>query len=222
MGRQNKSRNKGKYKTVFIPNKPAITQTTTAIAATAFSTPHKPTAAATAANNNNNNTAESTTTTTPIPAIVNTVPRVSLSRTPNKTPNNNNTPKSINTTNSTAGTTPNKPITPRSVPLNGHSWKASIDSEPAKPAQSLSTVQSLRSTWNQRQSASIKSKDLVRRVRALQSDSINQQKATTDALKLKQEQKLINEKKGQIVQVISDSRKIKKMSRNQLKMIEKA
>jgi rRNA-processing protein CGR1 len=168
MGKQNKSRNQGKYKPVSIPNNNIIIDD----------------------NSINNNTQ-------------------SLSRTPVKA----NKKSSSHVTNST----------PRSVPSSGALWRADQGESYNSIAIRSSSMASkaLHNRWAAKKAEKLKLSNIKNKVKELRTESEQlrtQQRINVEAAAAR---KIENEKKSQVVQVIKNTSKIKKMTRQALRLIEK-
>ena len=115
-------------------------------------------------------------------------------------------------------------MTPSRVPVGGATWK--VVSAGQSPSHALATSgavksKTLRKSWADKQKkreSFLADREAQRRLSEAESE---QRKELARKAKQKADMKLANEKKNQIVQVITDTRKIKNMSKKQLRGIQK-
>uniref|UniRef100_A0A5S6QXA3 Coiled-coil domain-containing protein 86 n=1 Tax=Trichuris muris TaxID=70415 RepID=A0A5S6QXA3_TRIMR len=102
----------------------------------------------------------------------------------------------------------------RGVPKSGRTWKT---------CQSKATKhKAVRSSWRKKISvrdATAKVKEMERRILDDRAKMIEEKKRK---LKEREERRLANERKAEVVQVIKNSAKLKRMKKKQLRMIRKA
>ncbi|KFD51740.1 hypothetical protein M514_07437 [Trichuris suis] len=100
------------------------------------------------------------------------------------------------------------------VPKSGRKWKTK---------QKMATKHTaVRSSWKKKVSvrdATAKVKEMERRISEERAKLIEQKKKQ---LKEREERKLANERKAEVVQVIKNTAKLKRMKKKQLRMIRKA
>eukprot|EP00040_Diaphanoeca_grandis_P000953 m.17001 g.17001 ORF g.17001 m.17001 type:complete len:173 (-) comp11299_c0_seq1:327-845(-) len=104
-------------------------------------------------------------------------------------------------------------------PVSGRWWK------PVEVARNTAFIQKakcnkLGKAWNKRKKQEKNRKDLITLEQDLRSQAATRKQEARERITTKNLQKEENERKSQVVQVITDTRKIKKMSRKQLRNIE--
>jgi len=119
--------------------------------------------------------------------------------------------------------TPAAKQTPQRIPLSGARWKVVGQEIPAHRLASSGVIKSktLNRSWNakqQRRQALREAKEQARKIAEMEREE-RRERARRAAQRAKQREE--NERKSSVVQVISDTRKIKKMSRKQLSKLQK-
>lgn len=151
--------------------------------------------------------------------IVNPLPNQITEQTPMETENVKPPPVKLSRSTVSSVVASINPV-PRSVPVSGRIWKI-VQSKPNRDVL-LSGNDSLRSTPALKQTKRVQLQRLKARQKSLD-DAIEAERADRKrGAEQRKKQKEENTKKSQVVQKINNTAKIKKMSRKQLKSIEKA
>eukprot|EP00164_Ancoracysta_twista_P006688 GFYU01009360.1.p2 GENE.GFYU01009360.1~~GFYU01009360.1.p2 ORF type:complete len:128 (+),score=48.79 GFYU01009360.1:129-512(+) len=105
---------------------------------------------------------------------------------------------------------------PKGRPVSGRVWK-----QPAKRASATRTMSKHRPSLKEKQELVLKMKGIKEKEKALREETIEKKRARRKYLEEKKKKKEENELKSSQVQVIKNTAKIKKMSKKQLRMLQK-
>jgi rRNA-processing protein CGR1 len=101
-------------------------------------------------------------------------------------------------------------------PVSGRVWK-----EQAQKASKRVAISTLKTGYAKRMKKLSELKIVKGIEKEMKDEKKNEKEARIQARKVQEEQRLANEKKNQIVQVISNSRKLKRLKKKQMKNIVK-
>lgn len=104
----------------------------------------------------------------------------------------------------------------RGKPVSGRTWKPT-----KKRTSSVIAVKSLRKSWDDKVKERREKQVLQEYQKEVRETLASERKAEHERIKLKHKQKEENEKKAQVVQRITNTAKLKRMTKKQLKRIEK-
>ncbi|XP_046386181.1 coiled-coil domain-containing protein 86 [Ischnura elegans] len=107
-------------------------------------------------------------------------------------------------------------IIPRGLPKSGKFWKSN-----RKKASSMVKTRGLRSSWEKKEKLRQDLKRVKEKSRALKQEKIDEKEAKKERRRENLRRQEENRKKSEVVQVIKNPNKMKRMKKKQLRMVEK-